>query len=749
MRKIFTKLSILVVTLLVLLTLSACGEELVCDQGYIIEGEECVLEVIPDTEAPVLANVLDVEYTIDDEAPNYAQGVTASDNEDGDLTADIIVDDSLVDLTVAGEYTVTLTVSDAAGNETSETLTVTVSDRPLTNQELAELDIAAVSLGDPTTGQLTLPTFTANGTFFSWNSSNTLVITNQGFIIPPGVGSDPVTVTMNARAVNGPYVAEASYDITVQPWGEVSVSSSELVPFTGTSEEYVVTDLLEVPIYFVDNGNVPYIDIETFLNMVDGAIDPSMLTFTPIGDDQLEISYDVEWEDFDGSIINETYSALIDFTENTFSVDTFDFFENYVAPTESDFGDGLNYVDAEYVDSVAVTIPLGEYNQDILIYDDNGELQYLMPFGVTNLLFLGGIYYDAYYNGEEIWGVDTFSVSGIDQDDPMWQDVRTSDKNGTDIPEDLRWATYHQLALTFDYFYGLKEDKGIDTFYTRLSSNIKSLMTSPSSSFYNTLFDFAYGLDDLHTSYIFNGVYTGPDTWPGLSINDLGPRSRSFYEDGIWAMQDKIEAKYGSMDDRPEYELLDNDTIAVIHIDGFTIDTPDEVKTLLDALPTSVENVVLDLSYNTGGNIGAVFRIFGYMTEEQFTYHSQNPADDSAVTVFIESDYVAYDYNWYIISSKVSFSAANLMISMAQENGIATIMGSKSSGGASSIGAFYTPDGATMLISTNSVLSRRTGNEVDGWVYESIEYGVDPDYIMTNETSDAEIIAIITQDQAE
>ena len=167
----------------------------------------------------------------------------------------------------------------------------------------------------------------------------------------------------------------------------------------------------------------------------------------------------------------------------------------------------------------------------------------------------------------------------------------------------------------------------------------------------------------------------------------------------------------------------------------------------MELLPETVENVVIDLAYNTGGNVGAVLRIFGYMTEEAFQYHSQNPADGSAVTYYIESDYVAYDYNWYIISSEVTFSAANLMVSMAKELGIATIIGHKSSGGASSIGVISTPDGSILLISTNNIISTRVGNEIDGYEYVSIEFGVEPDYYIQNVVSDEEIIATILLDQ--
>jgi len=204
-----------------------------------------------------------------------------------------------------------------------------------------------------------------------------------------------------------------------------------------------------------------------------------------------------------------------------------------------------------------------------------------------------------------------------------------------------------------------------------------------------------------------------------------------------------IEAKYGSLEDYPEYRLIDDGKTAIIYLEGFTIDTPDEVHTILEALPSTVENVVWDLSYNTGGNIGAVFRIFGYMTEENIVYHSQNPADGAAETWFIQSDYVAYDYEWYILTSSVTFSAANLMTSMAKEMGIATIIGQDSSGGASSIGLIITPDGTGLIISTNNVLSTRVGNEIDGYEYLSIEYGIEVDYYMSDVTSDDEIIAII------
>lgn len=51
---------------------------------------------------------------------------TATDDEDGDLTSSIVVSGGPVNENAAGTYTLTYTVSDAAGNTATETVTVTV-----------------------------------------------------------------------------------------------------------------------------------------------------------------------------------------------------------------------------------------------------------------------------------------------------------------------------------------------------------------------------------------------------------------------------------------------------------------------------------------------------------------------------------------------------------------------------------------------------------------------------------------------
>jgi len=627
---------------------------------------------------------------------------------------------------------------------TTEVPTTSIAD--VVDAEIAKLD---VTLEDLLAGEK-LPQFSDDwSTQFFWTSSDPYVITNDGFVNNPPLGGDPVSVTLTVRAqaYGGTYTTTRDFIFTVEPNPEVQIAEKRDYAFTGTSEEYVVADVEAFSLYFTEGGELPYVDVESFFNLLEGAVEPDLVTFTMVETDLMKIEYSYTYfDDIIGEDVTEVYTAHLDFTENTLTVNNFDFFAGYVASTESDYGEGLNYVDADYVDGQEVVFPLGNYNIDLTTYVDGDTTLYLMPLHVANIIFMSDIYYQVYFNGDQIYGIDTFSLSAGDEE--LINQIHTSSYNEMDMPREVKLATYNSLALIMDYFYGLKPERNYDTFYEKLRASMKTLIAGTDNQVYNKIFDLMYGMDDLHTSHVFYGFYDSRST-SGLSINDLGPQTVAFYE-GLWAVQDLLEIKFGGYSDAdiPPYSLIDNDTVAVIHITGFSIDTPNDFKAIMDGLPSTVEDVVIDLSYNTGGNIGAVMRIFGYMTEQQYNYHSQNPADGSAVTYYIESDYVAYDYNWYVLTSSVTFSAANMFASMAKELGI-PVIGQQSSGGASSIGAFITPDGSAVMISTNNVLSTRVGNETEGYEYISVESGVPVDYFISDVTSDNQLIAAINEHKNE
>ena len=83
---------------------------------------------VTDTTAPVITLVGDAQITVEVGTTYTDLGATASDNYDGDISADIVTVNN-VDTSVIGSYTVTYNVSDDAGNAATEvTRTVNVTD---------------------------------------------------------------------------------------------------------------------------------------------------------------------------------------------------------------------------------------------------------------------------------------------------------------------------------------------------------------------------------------------------------------------------------------------------------------------------------------------------------------------------------------------------------------------------------------------------------------------------------------------
>ena len=83
--------------------------------------------VVKDTQAPVISGTKDLETYVGDTI-SYKSGVSVTDNVDAKPA--LTIDNSKVDLSKAGVYSVTYTATDAAGNSTSVTVKLTVKEKP-------------------------------------------------------------------------------------------------------------------------------------------------------------------------------------------------------------------------------------------------------------------------------------------------------------------------------------------------------------------------------------------------------------------------------------------------------------------------------------------------------------------------------------------------------------------------------------------------------------------------------------------
>jgi hypothetical protein len=340
--------------------------------------------------------------------------------------------------------------------------------------------------------------------------------------------------------------------------------------------------------------------------------------------------------------------------------------------------------------------------------------------------------FNAYYNGDAVYGFDYWSK---DSDIAL---MRNSSKNTAAMSEGLKFKTYKHLGLVMDYFYGLKGLNNVTTYFDHLSNFEIGLVQGNDASHYSEIKRFVYSHGDLHTSFDSVGHYE-PSLFLQLSINDFTGRAASLYN---YYFDPKVQ-NYCDVVELTPYKLIDGGKTALITFNNFEQDNPQKTGTVETIGPLiskakdvdNVDNIVLNLACNTGGNVGALIRMLGYLTDDLIPLNYINPTDGKTGTYSYSNEIKKVDVKWYILSSSVSFSAANMMISVAKENNFAKIIGARSSGGASSIAPTILPSGAIIYISSLSMSANKS--------YQSIEFGIEPDLKMNDFTSETELIAAI------
>ncbi len=120
-----------------------------CDKEPTVPVEPTPTPVVEDTTAPLLFGVTDHVIDQGDTTFNVMQGITAIDDVDGTITANVVVTGDL-DVNVIGTYTLTYTITDEAGNVTTQTRLIIVREKPST-----ELYIVNGQFNEPLDGSWT------------------------------------------------------------------------------------------------------------------------------------------------------------------------------------------------------------------------------------------------------------------------------------------------------------------------------------------------------------------------------------------------------------------------------------------------------------------------------------------------------------------------------------------------------------------------------------------------------------------
>lgn len=506
--------------------------------------------------------------------------------------------------------------------------------------------------------------------------------------------------------------------------------SSFSVPFVNESpEDYTILEN-KMTIYTVDNGTVPYVSIDGFISTLDG--------FFNLKNIKKRVNK------FNNEYVlttHEQYEITFDWNQNTIYSPYFAYFDTLQKG-------GSNPIATKFVKSTydydygnkPFSVKLSNYYFDIYYYKD----ACLIPLFFANLLFCSQWYYNIFYNGDCCYGVSG-EVTSLNK-------YYDCSNNGKEIPDDMRLAAVNSLLFTFDHFYGLKEDKEYTLFKDYISKESMSLLWSnDASDNYQAYKQIIYGLlDELHTRIDLPSYYCNPSTCVE-SLEDHGNFYKNFYN----LRNQQKELRNSNLGGAIPVRYSDN--LAIITFDSFLLGSESQIYDSYNQIKsdawkydtyhfmrhcikdikthTNVEKVLIDLSLNGGGNVLSLFKALGFLTDQKIPRSTYDTLSNnySIINYVVDTDgdgsysNDAYnEYEWNLLISQNTFSAANTFTSVFKEMNLGKIYGHASGGGMCSVLPLVLADGTAIAISSNNS-SRFVTERNNKYYFRAIEHGIAPD----------------------
>ena len=502
----------------------------------------------------------------------------------------------------------------------------------------------------------------------------------------------------------------------------------------------------DIEVAFLDGEtNVPYVTLETMKEMLYRWV--SMAKASDGGK-----NYDLEIEK-NGDIVILTrenqYPVKINFAENTIEFYDYDAFikispdaplMDVIASTGYDEnGEPALFQKSDtsferYGDPL--TLKPGDYGIDLVYQDDEYyvPLQLISDFILTN------------YGGNVVYNTEAVCIVYIGRPDYL-EDAFYP----TDVPkersEDLIAFNYKELCLALDALYGLKAQHNITDFNNLFQSTglVVSLLSKDPQEAGQALADLCCKyFDDGHSGNV-NASYMmkeavkrnwGPSNMQRFDEMGRYKESRdAVYPDGAVPYEEVGNTAYITFDVF-KFQFLDYySENAEDHLDN-TAALMLYAYQQITRENSPIENVVLDLSNNGGGDADAAAFVIGAFLGDG-SISMMNPASGALVCEnykvdlnldrqFDEKDSLK-DYNLFCIESPVSFSCGNLVPCALKNSDKVTLLGRPSSGGACVVFRQTTADGCVYQISGFKKLAYMK----NGSFYD-IDQGATPDYVIPN-----------------
>ena len=499
--------------------------------------------------------------------------------------------------------------------------------------------------------------------------------------------------------------------------------------------------------YFLEEGSVPLLKLDEFLATFNGFFKCANLT-KEVKLDQNQITYT-----YDDTMVH--HYLEIDYQADTITFDSNEFFKFIDIMSESEDEDihlQLAKKD-DYGKRQAITFNLKDYGYDLFI-DENADL--VIPLSLVNLLFMGPNISSIVYNGASYF----FYYGYIDD---TISNTRNPELEGQDFPKDLVADRNRQLYFLMDHYYGLGDLYELEDTQKYIKDTMGIDLTSLNPSQYENFVKkfFITTLDDPHTSLNGKTYYQVAD--PNVEDSYLTEILEEDYVEGghnynvdvaITYLTDAYKQAFPDADDSTIH--YQNDTAffkfntfkrgdpSVIYdeqgqmkADAYKYDTYSLFRTVFNDISThsNIKNVVIDLTSNGGGVITSSLEALGFLTNQDIKapyldridgvpYIKNYRVDTNHDGNYLDED--AYEqYNYYVLVSPGTFSAANYFASICKDMGIAKIIGASSSGGGTaSVGGFSFIDGTNIKYSGSLCMISAKYESEDTYFFSKIEEGI-------------------------
>lgn len=483
---------------------------------------------------------------------------------------------------------------------------------------------------------------------------------------------------------------------------EVAFTKTEKA-FVNYSTEFIKDEPVETISFYYYPGKegLPYVDIGEFIGLLIGIIDENTQVETNANQVRVWTEYFyTEEEKEDYGITEDSIVAYVvfDFLTETVSAPNVDAFDYFSGETETDFSEGLNLVSYTEEELPELVIPCGEYGFSFYVVEDGEEIRYTIPLSLAGL-FLTGSMFDVVHNGDTLYGIDTYQLGDLRN---STADVYDAVRLNNDLTPAMELESRRFLELAFDYFYGLKEYRGISSFQSYTADYFNG-----APNFEYAFSEFTDSFADLHTGIISYGRQNPGYDYPGDYPQFILDYSYNYYgcECNLF---------------RKNFDLTFHEDMAYLKIIEFNIEFKADLEPIMEEIrEAEPKYVVIDLACNGGGVLAGVFHLLNYITDEDISLYTVTLGARSSATYDVEGD-KAIDAEFYFITSGATYSAANLVTALAKDMGLIKTIGSQSGGGACSVKALVLPNGAVMQMSSNMNLAYAD--------FTTVEEGVPTDY---------------------